>query len=330
MKKYGFNFQWIYVRDEGKSPLKPDLKALDFLAETGFNFVRIPTDYRFWIKNFDYLNPDERVFEYIDLYLEECKKRNIHMCLNIHRGPGYCINRNDLERDNLWLDKVAQDGFVYQWQVFAKRYKGVPSKYLSFDLLNEPPDIGQYGMTREVHASLIKRTVEAIRQIDPEREIVIDGLGGGNIAMPELTDIGVIHSGRGYQPMALTHYEATWWNGYKGLPMPTYPDLVWDGKVWNKDTIRAYYKPWRDVEEKGVEVHIGEFGCFNKTPNDVALRWFKDLLSLYKEFEWGYSLWNFKGPFGIIEHGRDGAKYEDFRGYKVDRELLDLLMENRV
>ncbi|ORX22725.1 glycoside hydrolase [Thermoanaerobacterium sp. PSU-2] len=330
MKKYGFNFQWIYVWDEGKSPLKPDLKALDFLVETGFNFVRIPTDYRFWIKNFDYFNPDESVFEYIDLYLEECKKRNIHMCLNIHRGPGYCINRNDLERDNLWLDKVAQDGFVYQWQVFAKRYKGVSNKYLSFDLLNEPPDIGQYGMTREIHASLIKRTVEAIRQIDPEREIVIDGLGGGNIAMPELADIGVIHSGRGYQPMALTHYEATWWNGYKGLPMPTYPDLVWDGKMWNKDTIREYYRPWRDVEEKGVEVHIGEFGCFNKTPNEVALRWFKDLLSLYKEFEWGYSLWNFKGPFGIIEHGRDGAKYEDFYGYKVDRELLDLLIENRV
>ncbi|MDI3311635.1 MAG: hypothetical protein QJR05_09460 [Thermoanaerobacterium sp.] len=101
-------------------------------------------------------------------------------------------------------------------------------------------------------------------------------------------------------------------------------------EVWNKDTIREYYKPWQDVEEKGVEVHIGEFGCFNKTPNDVALRWFKDLLSLYKEFEWGYSIWNFKGPFGIMGHGRDGARYEDFHGYKVDRELLDLLIENRV
>ncbi|MGJ7044837.1 hypothetical protein HNR52_001022 [Thermoanaerobacterium thermosulfurigenes] len=35
-------------------------------------------------------------------------------------------------------------------------------------------------------------------------------------------------------------------------------------------------------------------------------------------------------PFGIIEHGRDGAKYEDFYGYKVGRKLLDLLIENRV
>nr|AGA35556.1 Man5B [Caldanaerobius polysaccharolyticus]3W0K_A Chain A, Bifunctional endomannanase/endoglucanase [Caldanaerobius polysaccharolyticus]3W0K_B Chain B, Bifunctional endomannanase/endoglucanase [Caldanaerobius polysaccharolyticus] len=330
MKKYGFNFQWMYVWEEGREPEPPDKKALDFLAETGFNFVRIPVDYRFWTRNFDYFNPDKKVFEYIDLYLRECSARNIHMCLNLHRAPGYCINRNDIERDNLWLDKRAQDGFVYQWELFAKRYKGVSSKFLSFDLVNEPPNIGQYGLTRENHASLIIRTVEAIRKIDPDREIVIDGLGGGNIAMPELAHLGVVHSGRGYQPMALTHYQASWWDGHKGLPEPYYPDLLWQGKVWNKDTLREYYKPWRDLQQKGVNVHIGEFGCFNKTSNDVAIRWFEDVLSLYKEFEWGYSLWNFKGPFGIVEHGRPGAKYEYYRGFKVDRELLDLLVENRV
>lgn len=47
MRKYGFNFQWIYVWSEGKVPEKPDLKALDFLVEMGFNFIRVPTDYRF-------------------------------------------------------------------------------------------------------------------------------------------------------------------------------------------------------------------------------------------------------------------------------------------
>ncbi|SHF73518.1 Aryl-phospho-beta-D-glucosidase BglC, GH1 family [Caldanaerobius fijiensis DSM 17918] len=328
MEKYGFNFQWMYVWEEGKKPQPPDKRALDFLAEMGFNFVRIPTDYRFWTKNFDYFHPDEQVFEYIDSYLHECQSRNIHMCLNLHRAPGYCINRNDIERDNLWQDKIAQDGFVFQWELFAKRYKGISSKYLSFDLVNEPPNIGQYGMTRENHAAIITRTVNAIRQIDPDREIVIDGLGGGNIAMPELADLGVIHSGRGYQPMALTHYQAMWWDGYKGLPEPTYPDLVWGGKVWNKETLRDYYKPWLELQQRGVKVHIGEFGCFNKTPNDVALRWFKDLLSLYKEFKWGYSLWNFEGPFGIVEHGRPGAKYEHYHGFNVDRELLDLLLEN--
>lgn len=160
MRKYGFNFQWIYVWDEGRTPELPVQKALDFLAKLGFNFVRIPADYRFWINNFNYFNPNERIFEFIDSYLHEYSKRNIHMCLNLHRAPGYCINRNDIERDNLWLDKIPQDGFVYQWELFAKRYKGVSNKFLSFDLVNEPPDVGQYGLTRENHASLIIRTVK--------------------------------------------------------------------------------------------------------------------------------------------------------------------------
>ncbi|MGB8983067.1 MAG: hypothetical protein WCC12_14425 [Anaerolineales bacterium] len=38
---------------------------------------------------------------------------------------------------------------------------------------------------------------------------------------------------------------------------------------------------------------------------------------------------NFDGPFGIIEHGRPGAKFERVDGYQVDRTLLDLVIQNR-
>jgi hypothetical protein len=84
------------------------------------------------------------------------------------------------------------------------------------------------------------------------------------------------------------------------------------------------------VEKRGTKIHIGEFGCFNRTPNDIATRWLRDILSIYKEFGWGYAMWNFQGPFGIIDHGRLGAKLEFLRGYNVDRAQLDLLQENRV
>lgn len=330
MRKYGFNFLWMFIWHEGQNPQEPNEKELDFVAEEGFNFVRVPTDYRYWIRDFDYHNPNEQVFEYIDSYLEACMERELHMCLNIHRAPGYCINRNDIEKHNLWLDSAAQEGFIFQWETFAKRYKGIPNQYLSFDLINEPPNIGQYGLTRENHADLMRRTAESIRAIDPERQIVIDGLGGGNIAMPELVDLGAVHSGRGYQPMAVTHYQASWWSDSADLPIPVYPGTNWAGTVWDKDTIRTYYEPWLAVQSQGVEVHIGEFGCYNKTPNDVALRWFSDLLSLYSEFGWGYSLWNFKGPFGIVEHGRPGVVYENYKGFKVDRELLEIYKAHRI
>jgi hypothetical protein len=331
MPRYGFNFLWGF--DQGPKRLRAmepaNLKELDLLAEMGLDFVRIPLDYRFWTKDFDYFNPDEKVLPMIDGYIEACHERRLHLCLNLHRAPGFCCNRIEDERDILWRDAVAQDAFVFLWEMFAQRYRGTPNDFLSFDLLNEPLPLGD-DANRQIHDRIMRRTVAAIRQIDPQREIVLDGWWAGNEAMPELADLGVIQSGRGYQPMTLSHYQANWWPPGMTVPEPIYPGLVYDGKTWNKDALRNFYQPWRDLEAMGVKVHIGEFGCFIKTPNDVALRWFADLLDLYREFGWGYSLWNFNGPFGIINHGRPGVKYEDWHGYKVDRALLDLYLKNRV
>lgn len=329
MTRYGFNFLWMYVSDDGRAPEPPDEKALDFLAATGFNFVRLPANYRTWTRDFDYFHPDEDVLTMIDSYLAACRSRGFQMSLNLHRAPGYCINNNDLEKHNLWVDEIAQDAFVFQWEMFARRYLGVPSEFLSFDLVNEPPNIGQYGLTRDRHAALVRRVVSAIRAIDPAREIVIDGLGGGHLAMPELADLGVVHSGRGYQPMPVSHSQASWWDGSKTAPEPKYPGVVWDGKTWDRDTLREFYRPWRDVEAAGAKIHIGECGCYNKTPNDIALRWLGDLFGLYKEFGWGSALWNFQGDFGIVGHGRPGTVYETLYGYGVDRALLELLIDSR-
>jgi aryl-phospho-beta-D-glucosidase BglC (GH1 family) len=338
--RYGFNFQWIFSQQKPEqapqasqapqAPQEPDERALDFMAGFGLDFVRIPSDYRFWTRDFEYFEPEEETLSFLDRYLQACRSRGLHMSLNLHRAPGYCINRNDLERDNLWTDAVAQDGFVFLWEAFARRYKGVPSDTLSFDLVNEPPNEGQYGMTRANHEAVMRRTVAAIRSIDPSRQIVIDGIGGGHRAIPELADLGAIHSGRGYQPFTLTHYKAEWAKGAQDWPVPVYPGKDFRGKQWDKDALRESYQPWREVQAKGVTVHVGEFGCYRHTPDDVALRWHADLLSLFKEFGWGSAFWTFSGPFGIIEHGRPGAVYEDYGGYRVDRRLLDLFLESRV
>jgi hypothetical protein len=51
----------------------------------------------------------------------------------------------------------------------------------------------------------------------------------------------------------------------------------------------------------------------------MALRWFTDWFGVYKDFGWGYSLWKFAEPFGIVEYDHLGAVYENFHGYKADR-----------
>lgn len=336
MVRYGFNFQWLYSHQR-ETIGDPDEKALDFLADLGLNMIRVPTDYQLWTTDTDYTHPDETVFETFDRYLEACRCRNIQMSLNLHRAPGYCINRIELEKHRLWTDQQAQQGFVFLWETFARRYKGVSNDFISFDLLNEPPWEGADGMTRENHEQIMRRAVQAIRAIDPQREIVLDGVGAGKKAIPELADLDVIHSGRGYTPMSISHYKAPW-AGLKDEPDPVYPGAASSGSDkdilpeggWNKDALRKFYQPWLDVAGKGVTVHIGEMGCYNKTPNDVALRWLGDLFSLYREWGWGYALWNFKGPFGIIDHGRKGARIEPYKGYHVDRDLLDRFLSGRV
>jgi hypothetical protein len=37
-------------------------------------------------------------------------------------------------------------------------------------------------------------------------------------------------------------------------------------------------------------------------------------------------MWNFRGSFGILDSGRQDVQYEEFRGHKLDRKLLELLL----
>lgn len=74
-------------------------------------------------------------------------------------------------------------------------------------------------------------------------------------------------------------------------------------------------------------VHCGECGCWNKTPHDVFLAWFKDVLEILSENGIGFALWEFVGSFGILDSGREDVEYEDWYGHKLDRKLLDLLMK---
>ena len=58
---------------------------------------------------------------------------------------------------------------------------------------------------------------------------------------------------------------------------------------------------------------------------NVALAWMRDCLELWKEAGWGCALWNLRGGFGVLDSNRPDVDYEDFRGHKLDREMLKLL-----
>ena len=295
-----------------------------WIADWGFNFVRLPLSYWNWSKPGKYYEMNEAVLEDIDRAVEWGRKYKIHISINLHRAPGYCVNP-PAEPQNLFQDKEALDGCAYQWGVFAKRYKGISNKYLSFNLLNEVADIPE-----EKYEKVVRRLVEEIRSVSPHRTILIDGLKWGQkplLSIPDVSDI--IQCGRGYQPMLISHYAASWVFGDKPMYFPE-EKLSWpldaDGQHYDKNWLRQMQKDsWEPLIKQGGRVFIGEFGSHNRTPHQVALAWLKDNLDIFQENKWGWSLWNLDGSFGILDSGRKDVDYEDYHDHKLDRKMLTLL-----
>lgn len=335
MKWYGFNVLWFFSAGWKDPVINPgrihiDINDLDFMKEMGCNFVRVPTDYRYFVSGENYEIYNEEMLKVLDAAIEEIISRGLHCSLNVHRGPGYCINGNELEAHNLWTEEVAQNGFVNLWTMFAKRYAKYSKEQLSFDLLNEPPAPGEYGLTRENHKNIMARVAEAIRSVTPDREIICDGLCGGHVAAPELMDLKVTCSGRGYTPFPVTHYKAEWVKLKEGQswPEPMWPGMEIDGVKWNRAELLKFYAPWKEMADKGCKVHIGEAGVYNKVHNKIALAFYEDFFSVCNELNFGYALWNFRGPFGIAEHGREGTNWITKNGIQVDADLYELFKKH--
>jgi endoglucanase len=301
----------------------------EIMAGWGFNFARIPMSYWNWASLDDWYTIDEDVMKDIDKVVELGKQYKVHINLNMHRIPGYCINGRDLEPFDLFEDtpenmQKALEAAVHHWQLFAGRYHGIPNEQLSFDLINEPPHMKDE--TRYVE--IVRALVNGIREKDPDRMIIADGKDVGRTPVFGITGLVTGQSTRGYDPMSVSHYKATWVpeNSYQTFDIPTWPLKGDDGKIWDKAVLREkLIDPWMKLSGMGVFVHVGEWGCYNRTPHEVTLAWMKDLLSLWKEAGWGHALWNLKGDFGVLNSNRNDVKYEKFKGHLLDRKMLELI-----
>ena len=313
----GFNLTDKFTKERQEPFRESDF---EWMAEWGFDFARLPMSYTCWSAPDRWRELDEKVLKEIDDAVEFGRRHKVHVNLNFHRAPGYCVNPPKEPLD-LWKDQEALDAACHHWSAFARRYRGIGSDRLSFDLLNEPANVSE-----DRYVQVVRALAAAIRAEDPDRLIVADGLQWGRDPVHGLVDLGVAQSTRGYDPMRISHHRASWIGGSDQWSEPTWPltERETQDKAWLK---RTRIEPWQALEKKGVGIHVGEWGAFNRTPHGVALAWMKDCLDLWREAGWGWALWNFRGSFGILDSGRKDASYEDFRGRRLDRKMLELLRE---
>jgi len=337
----GFNVLDFYIPDPTPSRRPTTEEHFKWMRDWGFDFIRIPIAYPHYLK-FDRsrnITPEEvyavdkQQVEEIQTLVAMGHKYDMHVCLNLHRAPGYCINAGFHEPYNLWTDQAAQDAFCWHWNMWAKEYKSISRKKISFDLLNEPSmraDMNDQHspsgpVPGDVYRKVAKAALEAIRKENPDHLVIADGNSGGNMVIPELMDLDIAQSCRGYFPHAISHYKAPWANkDPEHLPEPLWPGQV-GNQYLSRPMLERYYRPWIELMEKGVGVHCGEAGCWKKTPHGVFIAWFSDVLEILSAHQIGFATWNFIGDFGILDSGREDVVYADWYGHKLDRELLELM-----
>ena len=328
----GFNLLEMHTA-AGREPFREN--DFRWIADWGFDFVRLPLSYTRWIQDHDPFQVDVNgaALAALDQAVEWGGRYGLHVCLNLHRAPGYCVNAERKEPFNLWRDAAALDAFCLHWRSLATRYRGISSQRLSFDLLNEPPPARNRflspltgGMTRQRHAEVMRAAVAAIRDVDPGRLIILDGLEYGRRPCPELADLpNVAQSCRAYEPFALSHFRAPWVRSSDHWPSPVWPSRTSSEKRRSRAQLEAVYAPWVDLMARGVGVHCGEAGCFHHTPHQVFLAWFAEVLAVLARHGIGWALWNFRGPFGVLDSERADVAYTAWRGHLLDDTLLGLL-----
>jgi endoglucanase len=367
-KWYGFNLLEYFSTDPDWMkyfPYKDDGMFLEddfrWIRDWGFNWVRLPMDYRFWTDQQDLFKIREDKVVPIDRAIKLGEKYGVHVNVSLHRAPGYCILDTldesvtgihiTKEKSSVFADPKMLDAFVYQWTYFADRYKGISSEKVSFNLVNEPivmptsaeieeqkkagqakpADISTEFARRHAadYTRVARAAIEAISKHDPQRLVITDGYNGGTAVISDLFDTGVLQSCHTYHPVQLTHYQCEWARGFLtgAEPLPTWPLKTSKGAVIDRAELARTFQPWSEPAARGIPIHFGEMGCYKHTPPNVVLAWFDDTLSVLGDLHTGWALWNFRGPFGVLDTERRGTKFEDWHGHQLDRALLSLLQK---
>lgn len=338
----GFNLLQKFSMVESAEPLPFERDDFAFIADHGFDFVRLPMDYRFLLKNGQPFVREDIAWDHVMQAIEFGREFGVHVNLCMHRAPGYCCNK-PFDVQDLFVDGASQELFTWLWRQFAEKTVSYGAEQVSFNLLNEPPPPAR---EQEV-AAVMRVAVREIHAVRSDRVVICDGLcwgrwGGAGVPSFALTNDAVAQSVHCYEPAWLTFYQMNKEDAFLNGPLPTWPgrlDMTPDqcpqyphelymlgtGR-WDKAVLRDYFLgPWRGLQATGVGLHAGEIAVFKNTPHAVTLAYMEDLLAILRDMKVGWALWNLRGKFGLINSKRSDADYAHTALGELDIKMLDLL-----
>ena len=150
-------------------------KDVAAIADWGFDHIRLPFHYNLFFDG-DTETFIEEGFALVDTFLEWCRTHGLYVILDMHAAPGAQNDGNISDSDGtarLWTEPDPyQDQTVAIWKEIARRYADEPL-IIGYDLINEPvtPD----GIDSSHLWALYRRIVEAVRQVDTNHIVFLEG-----------------------------------------------------------------------------------------------------------------------------------------------------------
>jgi endoglucanase len=321
-------------------------KDIRFIARIGYDFVRIPIDEEeLWTKDG---KPSPENFACLTNCLDWCAKYRLRAIVDLHILRAHHFNAGNGEgKMTLWTDPAAQENFLRLWRDISARLKSYPVSQVAYELLNEPvaPDPEDWNR-------LIARGVQAIRQLEPDRVIVI---GPNRWQIPSSCPVLKVPAGdpnlmlgfHTYSPLLFTHHLASWtsFKDFKGpvhypgrvvaeADMPKSADTNQAGfgdlfgeasQVFNKQKLLEIVQPAIEKSrELKLPVMCGEFGCLPTVERSERMQYYSDIISVFEENGIAWCNWEYKGDFGIrpLEDGKS-------KPAAPDKGFIDVLMRKR-
>jgi endoglucanase len=256
----------------------------EYIHSLGLNLIRIPINYHLFE---DDMNPGvikEGAFEHLDRVIDLCAKYQIYTIIDLHALPGFQNQHwhsdNPTHKALLWKHKDFQDRALHLWEVIAERYKN-KEWVAGYDLINEPAD-----PTGKQVFPYYKRLREAIRKIDPDHILFIEG----NKYATEFD----MFTEELWKDVVYTNHDYATPGFITGGDYPGYTGK----KYFDKDTLeKDFLRKSAFMLNNKVPVWVGEFGPVyvgDQKKDEMRYQILKDQLNYFEKYKVSWCIWLYK------------------------------------
>lgn len=295
---------------------KEDIKQI---ASWGFDHVRLPIDYEVLETEDGVIK--EKGYERVKQVVDWCNEYKLSIVLDLHKAYGYDFNdAGNEEKNNLFVSEALQKRFIDLWKEMVQRFGRYEN--VAFELLNEVVE----KENAEAWNQLIKITVGEIRKITKTAPIIYGGIQWNSVKTLKLLEVpndeNIIFTFHFYEPLLFTHQKAHWVAAMDPNQTVYYPETM---EYYQKESEKLGYQGEvvgdalsklmgtefitemieegiKAAKNAGVSLYCGEFGVIDQAPVEDTLRWFTDVITVFKKYDIGCAVWSYKKmDFGLID-----------------------------